>query len=242
LTPVHVEIVEIADRFCGPPRSGNGGYTCGRVAARLPGAVAVRLKAPPPLQTPLRLESGATDARLTDGATLIAEARCTSLELAVPPCPSPAEARQASLAYAGFQRHAFPGCFVCGPDRELHDGLRIFPGSTGEHGLLAATWTPDTTLADAAGRVLPEFLWSALDCPGAFAVLPPVGNVAVVLGELCASIESGLLVGEPCVVTAWPLGIDGRKYFAGSAVHNGEGRLVARARAVWIAVPLATWT
>lgn len=239
---MHVEHIEIVQRFCGPPRSGNGGYTCGRVAARLPGPVAVRLRAPPPLQTPLRLESSAMDARLTDGTTLVAEARCTSLALAVPPCPSPAEARQASLAYAGFHGHAFPGCFVCGPDREPHDGLRIFPGSAGAQGLLAAPWMPDKTLADAAGRVLPEFLWSALDCPGAFAVLPPVGDVAVVLGELCANLEGEVVAGENCVVTAWPLGGDGRRHLAGSAVFGGDGRLVARARAVWIAVPLATWT
>jgi hypothetical protein len=239
---MHIEHFEIVERFCGPPRSGNGGYTCGLVGARLPGPVSVRLKAPPPLQTPLRLESGVADARLHDGATLIAEARCATLDLAVPPCPSAAEARQASRSYAGFQGHAFPGCFVCGPDREPRDGLRIFPGSAGPGGLLAAPWTPDPSLTDAAGRVRPEFLWSALDCPGGFAVLPPVGGVAVVLGELCAAIDGEVMVGEECVVTAWPLGVDGRKHFAGSAVYGAGGRLVARARAVWIAVPSAAWT
>lgn len=239
---MHVEQLEIAGRFCGPPRSGNGGYTCGKVAARLSGPVAVRLKAPPPLQTALRLESGTADARLNDGATLIAEARCATLDLPVPPGLSLDEARQASRSYAGFHGHAFPGCFVCGPAREPRDGLRIFPGSAGPHGLLAAPWTPDASLADAAGRVHPEFLWSALDCPGAFAVLPPDGSIAIVLGELCAEIAGELRSGEPCVVTAWPLGVDGRKHFAGSAVYGDDGRLVARARAVWIAVPLTAWT
>jgi hypothetical protein len=190
----------------------------------------------------LRLESGAADTRLHDGATLIAEGRCATLDLAAPPGgPSPADARQASRSYAGFQDHAFPGCFVCGPAREPRDGLRIFPGSAGERGLLAAPWTPDTSLANAAGRVRPEFLWAALDCPGAFAVLPPVGDLTVVLGELCAAIEGEVVAGEECVVTAWPLGVDGRKHFAGSAVYGGDGRLIARARAVWIAVPLTAW-
>lgn len=239
---MHVERFEIEERFRGPPRSGNGGYVCGRVAARLPGPVAVRLKAPPPLQTALRLESGATGAQLYAGTTLIAEARCATLDLPAPPGPSRADAGQASRSYAGFHDHAFPGCFVCGPAREPGDGLRIFPGSAGPRGLLAAPWTPDPSLADAAGRVRPEFLWSALDCPGGFAVLPPVGGVAVVLGELCAAIEGEVVAGEECVVTAWPLGVDGRKHLAGSAVYGAGGRLVARARAVWIAVPLATWT
>lgn len=239
---MHVERFEIGERFRGPPRSGNGGYVCGRVAARLPGPVAVRLKAPPPLQTALRLESGPTDARLYDGTTLIAEARCGALDPGAPPAPSRAAAEQASRSYAGFHDHAFPGCFVCGPAREPGDGLRIFPGNAGAQGLLAAPWTPDMTLADAAGRVRPEFLWSALDCPGGFAVLPPVRGVAVVLGELWAAIEGDVVAGEACVVTAWPLGVDGRKHVAGSAVFGEDGRRVARARAIWIAVPLATWT
>jgi hypothetical protein len=47
--------------------------------------------------------------------------------------------------------------------------------------------------------------------------------------------------GEPCVVLGWPLGVDGRKHLAGSAVYAPGGRLVAIARAVWIEVPLSTW-
>jgi hypothetical protein len=90
--------------------------------------------------------------------------------------------------------------------------------------------------------VRPEFLWSALDCPGGFAVLPPAGGLTVVLGELCAAINGEVMAGEACALTAWPLGVDGRKHFAGSAVYGADGRLIARARATWIAVPLATWT
>jgi hypothetical protein len=229
-------------RFCGPPRSGNGGYTCGRVAAHLEGPVAVRLKAPPPLLTGLRVESTDAAARLFHNEALIAEARRAPLVLDVPHAPSRDEAAAASRSYAGFHDHAFPGCFVCGPARDPGDGLRIFPGSAGPRGLLAAPWTPDASLADAAGRVRPEFLWSALDCPGGFAALPPVAGVAVVLGELWAAIEGEVTAGEECVVAAWPLGVDGRKHSAASAVYGAGGRLVARARAVWIAVPSAAWT
>jgi hypothetical protein len=239
---VRVEHVEIVERVRGPPRSGNGGYTCGRVAAHLTGPVAVRLKAPPPLLTGLRLESTDVAARLFHDSALIAEARCAPLDLEAPPVPSRSAAEAASRNFAGFHAHAFPGCFVCGPARD--DGLRIFPGDVGNGGpagLIAAPWTPEASLAGPTGTVRPEFLWSALDCPGAFAVLPPDGSIAIVLGELCAEIAGELRPGEPCVVTAWPLGVDGRKHFAGSAVYGGDGRLVARARAVWIAVPLAAW-
>ncbi|MBL8201235.1 MAG: hypothetical protein JNK40_09720 [Chromatiales bacterium] len=243
---MHVDRFEIAGRFCGPPRSGNGGYVCGRVASRLPGPVAVRLKAPPPLHTELRLESTGSAARLFDGTTLVAEARCAPLDLQPPRAPSRAEAERAAQDYAGFHAHAFPGCFVCGPARQPGDGLRIFPGTVHAAGagvgLLAAPWTPDASLAGDGGTVRPEFLWSALDCPGGFAVLPPVGGVAVVLGELWASIEGAVGAGEPCLVTAWPLAVDGRKHVAGSAVYGADGRLVARARAVWLEVPASSWT
>jgi hypothetical protein len=46
----------------------------------------------------------------------------------------------------------------------------------------------------------------------------------------------------PTVVTAWPLGAEGRKRIAASAIHADDGgRLVAMARAVWIEVPSAEW-
>ena len=41
--------------------------------------------------------------------------------------------------------------------------------------------------------------------------------------------------GEPCVVTAWPGGEDGRKVYAGTALFAGDGELLALARQVWIA-------
>jgi hypothetical protein len=40
--------------------------------------------------------------------------------------------------------------------------------------------------------------------------------------------------GEACVVTAWPLEEDGRKLFAGTALHAEDGELLALARQVWI--------
>jgi len=238
---MHTERFEIAPRFRGPPRSGNGGYVSGIVATHLKGTVAVRLKSPPPLDATLRLESTEEEARLFHGDKLISEAKLAELGLQSPPAPSYEEAQLAARSFPGFETHNFPGCFVCGPEREPGDGLRIFPGRIEGTSTYAAPWTPDATLVDAHGRVKPEFLWSALDCPGAFVLMPLPDGVAIVLGELCASIVDTVRAHEPCVVIAWPLGREGRKRLAGSALHGADGRRIASARAVWIEVAASTW-
>jgi hypothetical protein len=40
--------------------------------------------------------------------------------------------------------------------------------------------------------------------------------------------------GEPHIVTAWPLGIEGRKHYAGVALFTAEGELLARGHQIWI--------
>ena len=40
--------------------------------------------------------------------------------------------------------------------------------------------------------------------------------------------------GEVCVVLAWPVGEDGRKLYAGTALYAGD-ELLASARQTWIA-------
>jgi hypothetical protein len=236
------EQLVIAGRFCGPPRSGNGGYVCGRLAAHVPGVAVVRLKAPPPLETELRVEVADEVARLLHGADVIAEARSATLDLVAPVAPTFIEAAEAARSYLGFRVHAFPGCFVCGPQRAEADGLRIFAGpvtsaaASASPALVAAPWIPDRSLADGTGQVRREFLWSALDCPGAFAVLPVPEGKAVVLGELCARIDGSLAVGEACVVAGWPLRTEGRKHLVGTAIYDGAGRAVAVARATWLEV------
>lgn len=107
--------------------------------------------------------------------------------------------------------------------------------------MVAAPWIPDRSLGNDAGRVRPEFLWAALDCTSGFAVLPvPEGN-AIALGELCARIDGGIVPGEECVAIGWPLQLDGRKRFAGSAVVSSSGRPVAVGRATWIEVPASAF-
>lgn len=235
------ETLVIRHRFCGPPNSGNGGYVCGLLARHLTGPVTARLKAPPPLNTMLRREWTDDSARLFHDSAVIGEARSSVLQLEAPHCPTLAEAERAAADFPGFTRHVFPRCFVCGPERAAGDGLRIFPGLLHGRGLSAAPWVPDPSLADEHGNVATEFLWAALDCPSGFAVLPVPDGLAIVLGELCASITGSLSVGQPAVVSAWPLAHEGRRRTAGTALHTANGRLVALARAVWIEVPLSEW-
>lgn len=224
--------VVIDERFRGPPDSGNGGYSCGLVAEGLPLPVEVRLKRPPPLDRELTVEAGDGSSRLLDGDAEIAVARTASLELEVPEPPVFEQARAVLGQCKAFASHPFPGCFVCGPDRQ-GDGLRIFPGPLGSQ--VASTWEPGAELADESGRVRPAFIWAALDCPGSFALTPTPGKW-MVLGSLTVDINGAVTAGEHCVVTGWEIARDGRKHFAGTALFNEAGECVARAKAVWIEI------
>lgn len=231
-----VTLLTVAPRFCGPPASANGGYFTGLVAALSDVPVRVRLRRPPPLSAAMPAEVSA-DGRIVvrHGETVIAEARPEALSLDVPPAVSRLAAVEASLRYRGLQHHVFPRCFVCGPQRARGDGLRIFAGPVAgraEPGLVASPWIPDSSLALGDGRVAPQFMWAALDCPGYFAIAPD-GRVAL-LAEHVARIERRLRIDEPAVAIGWRIGGEGRVHEAGTALFGEHGELCASARAVWI--------
>jgi hypothetical protein len=231
-----VEIV-IEPRFCGPEHSGNGGFVSGRIGGYLHGAARVRLAAPPPLATPLRVQEADEAVTLLDGSNLVATAWPADVALPAPEAPSLEQAERAAQQFAGFAAHPFPRCFVCGPQRAPGDGLRIFAGPVAGRDLVAAPWTPHPTLADTSGRVAPEFVWAALDCPGAFAVWPEEPGAAMVLGQLTVRVDALPAAGEPTVVVGWPVGMDGRKRRAGTALYRADGTLLAVGEATWITVP-----
>ena len=219
-----METLTIGARFNGPDGSANGGYTCGRIAALLGGGAEVTLRSPPPLERALAVGRDGDLFRVVDGETMVAEAVRGSVELDLPEAPPWEEAEAASARYPGFADHAFPRCFVCGPNREPGDGLRIFAGPLGD-GRFAATWTP--------AEVRPELVWAALDCPGAIAVgFPDRGET--LLGRFAVKIDELPKPSERCVVLAWPLGDEGRKLYAATALFGADGRPLARARATWI--------
>ena len=213
-------------RFNGPPGSANGGYTCGLLAEAAGGQVEVTLRRPPPLARRLHVARADGAVRLLDGETLVAEAVPAKLDVEPPPAVSPDDAERAAARYPGFERHAFPTCFVCGPDRQEGDGLRIFAGPVAGREVFAAPWV-------APDDVAPPLVWAALDCPGAIAVgFPDRGET--LLGRFAARIDRMPGRGEACVVVAWPLAEDGRKLYAGTALFSAAGEPLAVARATWI--------
>ena len=226
--------VTIPSRFNGPPDSGNGGYSCGVLAAFLKGAARVRLQLPPPLDVPLDVHANADGGvSMADGDRLVGTAVPAPLELEVPPAPALAEAEDARHRYPCYTGHVFPTCFVCGPGRPEGDGLELYPGPVRDWSLLACPWRPRSDLLDSAGFVRPEIVWSALDCPGYFACLGERPEPAV-LGELHAERLAAVPGDRTLVVYAWPLGRDGRKCYAGSAIADSGGEVLARARSTWI--------
>jgi hypothetical protein len=227
-----VTTLTIASRYKGPPNSGNGGYVCGLVATSARADLKVRLLAPPPLDTPLSLQSpGDGEWLLESPAGTVARAQSAKLDLAVPASPGYVQAVWASQHYPGFREHPFPDCFVCGPHRRRGDGLRIFPGML-DSGIVAAPWLPSDSLDAGDGKVAVEFHWAALDCPGYFAV--SAGRRPMLLGEMQAHLDRRVHVGESCTVIGWKIAADGRKHHAGTAIFDEDGVLCARAQATWI--------
>jgi hypothetical protein len=219
-----VEHLTIEARFQGPDGSANGGYTCGRIAALLGGQAEVTLRSPPPLERALAVEREGDALRVLDDENLVAEAAPATVELELPVPPSWNEAQAASARYPGFEEHAFPRCFVCGPEREPGDGLRVFAGPLGD-GRFAATWQP--------AEVRPELVWAALDCPGAYGS-GALGRGDPLLGRLAVHVERVPDPGERCVVVGWGLGEDGRKLYAGTAAYGEDGGVLGYGRATWI--------
>ena len=180
------------------------------------------LLVPPPLDTQLDIVGD----ELRHGDVVVARARrAVHSDEEVPEPVSLAEAEAASKRYAGFEHHAYPTCFTCGPERD--DGLRIFAGPVeGRVGVVAAPWTPGP-------EVRAEIVWAALDCPSGWAV-DEFQREGVLLGRMAAAIHTRPEPGEAHVVIGWRVGEEGRKRFAGSAVFTGDGGLVAHSRSTWL--------
>jgi len=242
-------------RFRGPATSGNGGWTAGALAAlvearpddhaqRWP-AIEVTLRKPPPLDVELPVATTETTASCEVGQASYADRDLTVVELV------PFEvARAAEASYPGLVSHPFPTCFSCGTGREPGDGLRIFPGQVADaedgNQRVAATWTPHDSVAedyhsyvDDTRRASLPVTWAALDCVGGWA--GDLTERLMVLGRMTAQVDALPAVGEPHVLVGQRLGADGRKTTTAATLYDSDGRIVARAEHVWIAVDPATF-
>ena len=217
-------------RFCGPPSSGNGGWTAGALAAHVesdaPGAqaeawpgIAVSLRRPPPLDV---RDGGPTHdgvTTATDGEHPVAHAELAQAELTV---VEPVSAAEAAGGRGGLPRALLP---------PLPDLLRVRHRSRGRRraaDLPGPGRRPGRRRAD--GRDLdarPEprrrgrsdtdgparaslpATWAALDCVGGWA--GDLEERLMVLGRMTARVDALPVVGEEHVVVGRRRGSEGRK-------------------------------
>lgn len=230
-------VVTVPERFRGPAGIANGGWIAGTVAdAHLDqhSTVEVTLHAPTPLETPLCLSHVANTASLSHGEELLVEAIPVAEDLDAPAFVPFNDAARAEEGFAGLRGHAFPECFVCGL-REPGDGLRIFPGPVegSEHGqgLVAAGWrVPHSVVED--GIVPNSIIGAVLDCVTGWAHFGP--GESALLGRLTLQLHRPVNPGGGYSVVGEATGREGRKLYGRSAIYEGDGSLVAAAKAVWI--------
>lgn len=237
-----LDALTVAGRFNGPPGSGNGGYVAGLLARQIPdSSVTVTLRLPPPLDRELRVRRGDDGVTgLYDDTALVAEAAPAAAPAAnafapIDPVSYEAAAEASAAFLAARQGHPYPTCFVCGTGRAEGDGMRLFPGVVPRRpDTTACAWVPDPSLAGPDGvRVRPEFVWAALDCPGAWTVLG-TATPALLLGRITARVDALPYLGERCVVMGRLLGRDGRKVHTATTLYDGDDRIAGHAEAVWI--------
>lgn len=233
------ETLLIDARYNGPVGRGNGGYIAGAMAAFVSGDAEVRIMRGFPVATPLAISrhpDGSVSCHL-DGQEL-GRARPLPLVLDIPPPPTLGAARAAAERFRFLHGSDVRGCYVCSPRRAPGEGLRLFCGPLLDPGevIVAGVWEPGSELLDAGGRIAPEQVWAALDCPGGYAIAAVAPDSGVqLLGTCAASLKQPLRAGESYIVSSWQLAPpEGRKRFMGVAIHGVTGELMACARQIWI--------
>lgn len=227
------DTVYISHKYRGPSQSANGGYCAGVLANCFNGEpTEVNLSAPPPLDKELELIRDSGLVTLMDGQQPLANAKLSELSLEPIPGISVEDAKKASEAYVGFDKHTLPECFVCGTLRAPGDGLRIYPGKAEPAHSVATTWAPSSEFVDNEGNVRNEIVWAALDCPSYFGLQEP--GLMALLAKMKAQVYESLSPERTYVVQGWKLSQDGRKYWSAASIRNEQGKLMALSECLWI--------
>ena len=158
------------------------------------------------------------------------------LDIDIPAPPTLAEALGCGAAIQRPLPSYLPGCFVCGPERsgwrrDAHLSRASFTTRrdvSRRHGLrtIRSPTTRASSGPNSCGRL-----------STALATLPPgTPRGWRLLGKMSAVVHRKARVGEPLIVTGWPIDSEGRKHRVGCALHDANGELVAAATATWITV------
>ena len=131
--------------------------------------------------------------------------------------------------------HHFGTCFVCGPDRNRGDGLRIFTGATQREGVVAGPWLPFDDLFDEQDRLKKIYYWAAMDCPSYFAIVGQKMKV-LLLGKMACQILNPIHKGEKIIVMAWKEKEEGRKFYSGTVLYGEDGTVKSYSKNLWIAL------
>lgn len=226
--------------FEGPTGQGHGGWAAARMAEAIGESVMVAFRSPIPLDVEMVVEPTATGWQCSHDGRLVLDASPWT-----PDVPGTEAVAVDTAAGARGQRfpfgpgdHPLPRCFSCGL---RSDGMGVHPGPLGGGDRRFATdWTVPGWAVGGDGKVDPGVVWAALDCTAAFYVCcHPVIRPAVT-GSYGAELLRPLEPGERLALVGWSGdsvdGWDGRKREAASVAFDPEGRLVARARSVWVAL------
>lgn len=233
--------IHVPRQFRGPPISANGGYISGLLAKAVGGRGQAMLRALIPLDADLALQPG-DDGAVTllglEGQPIGSARPALATELPEPPTPPSIEAARAAQEGSVFaKRPLHRGCFSCCVEREDGEGLGVHVGQVegAPEGQCAGLWTPHANFADADGTVPDEITWAALDCPGSMCWHIKTNGHAGLLGSMVGEVLERPRAGQTYVVSAWTQESEGRKFFSGVALHDADGKLLARGNQIWIA-------
>ncbi|MDP1873848.1 hypothetical protein [Phenylobacterium sp.] len=236
--------IVVPRQFRGPPVTANGGYICGLLAKAVGGKGSAMLRAGVPLDTPVELvtgEDGAVSALGAEGQVL-GVAKPARDDQIPPPPPSPGVgvARAAAAASPFATRSLHRGCFSCCIEREAGEGLGVHVGQVpgAEAGVCAGLWVPHANFAAADGTMPDEITWGALDCSGSMAWWIKTGSPVGLLGTMSGEVLKAPKAGETYVIVASAGESEGRKFFAGVALYDADGDVVARSGQIWIGRPV----